>query len=58
MLNLKKKYPEDLILRKLILQEFSDTRLIKYPEEYTNVDNNEEEMRKFIKTKGIDSNDF
>jgi len=58
MLNLKSQYPDDKILRRLILQEFSDTRLIKYPAEYTNVDNMEETMRKFSKTKGIDNKAF
>ena len=47
LLNLKKMYPKDPILTRMILDEFkSECKLIKYANEYDNYDSDEEEMTK------------
>ena len=42
LLELKKMYPNDRILRKMLLQEFKDTKVAKHPLEYDIVDSDEE----------------
>ncbi len=47
LLNLKKMYPKDPILTKMILAEFqNECKLVKYANEYDNYDSDEEEMIK------------
>ncbi|KRX08618.1 Cyclic nucleotide-binding protein [Pseudocohnilembus persalinus] len=46
MLILKQMFPKDKYLRNLILQEFRDTKLAKFPEEYDVYDSDEENMIK------------
>ncbi|CAK56828.1 unnamed protein product (macronuclear) [Paramecium tetraurelia] len=46
LLDLKKMYPNDKILRKMLLQEFRDTKVAKYPLEYDVVDSDEENKQK------------
>ena len=46
LLNLKKFFPGDKYLRKLIIQEFQNTRLIKHAQEYDLFDSDEEELVK------------
>ena len=49
LLNLKKMYPKDPILTRMILDEFkNECKLVKYANEYDNFDSDEEEMVKGV----------
>ena len=51
LLELKKKFPHDLILQRMAKDEFKENRVFKYPEEYEIYDDEEEEKRKMPKYK-------
>ena len=53
LLNLKQCHGRDKVLRNMILEEFAQTKLAKYPLEYEHYDSDEEDMIKHGKAKGI-----
>lgn len=55
LLELKNKFPHDLVLQRMIKDEFKENRVFKYPEEYEIYDDEEEEKRKLPKYKVLDS---
>jgi hypothetical protein len=55
LMELKNKFPHDLVLHRMIKDEFKENRVFKYPEEYEIYDDEEEEKRKMPKYKVLDS---
>ena len=51
LLDVQKKFPHDLVLQRMIKDEFKENRVFKYPEEYEIYDDEEEEKRKMPKYK-------
>ena len=51
LLELQKLFPHDLILQRMIKDEFKENRVFKYPEEYEIYDDEEETRRKLPKMK-------
>jgi hypothetical protein len=47
LMQLKKKFPHDIVLQKLIKEEFKENRVFKYPEEYDLFDDEEEYKCKY-----------
>ena len=46
LLELKKMYPDDEVLRQMLLQEFRETKVSKLPLQYDIVDSDEENLAK------------
>ena len=46
LLELKKMYPDDKVLRRMLLQEFRETKVAKLPLQYDIVDSDEENLAK------------
>lgn len=59
-MQLKKKFPHDIVLQKMIKEEFKQNRVFKYPEEYDQYDDEEEYLRKYWHwdEKGLETKDF
>ena len=53
LLELKKKFPHDMVLQKMIEEEFKENRVFKYPEEYDMYDDEEELACKVRENKEI-----
>lgn len=55
LMELQKKFPHDLILQRMVKEEFKENRLFKYPEEYEIYDDEEELKRKMPKYTMVNS---
>lgn len=51
LMDLARLFPHDLVLQRMIKDEFKENRVFKYPEEYEIYDDEEEARRKMPKTK-------
>lgn len=58
LLELKKKFPHDMVLQKMIQEEFKENRVFKYPEEYDLYDDEEEYACKIRENKTIKKKDL
>ena len=58
LLELKKKFPHDMVLQKMIQEEFKENRVFKYPEEYDLFDDEEEFACKIRENKTIKQKDL
>ena len=47
LMQLKKKFPHDMVLEKMIKEEFKENRVFKYPEEYDLYDDEEDRLCKY-----------
>jgi len=57
-MQLKKKFPHDIVLQKMIKEEFKLNRVFKYPEEYDKFDDEEEYKCKYRGKEGIEAKDI
>lgn len=54
LLELQKKFPHDMVLQKMIKEEFKENRVFKYPEEYDIYDDDEDTAcKQYIGQKGL-----
>jgi hypothetical protein len=51
LLELQSKFPHDLVLQRMVREEFKENRLFRYPEEYEIYDKEEEDKRNMAKHK-------
>ncbi len=59
LLELKKKFPHDPVLERMIKEEFKENRLFKYPEEYDLFDDEEDKLCKVVGgEKGLRTKNF
>lgn len=54
LMQMKKKFPHDIVLQKLIKEEFKENRVFKYPEEYDRFDDEEEYKCKYRGQTGLE----
>lgn len=58
-MELKKKFPHDVVLERMIKEEFKENRVFKYPEEYDLYDNEEDYLCKVVGNKtGLETKDY
>lgn len=58
LLQLKKKFPHDIVLQKMIKEEFKENRVFRYPEEYDLYDEEMEYKIKYRGREGIEVKDI
>ena len=58
-MELKKKFPHDMVLQKMIKEEFKENRVFKYPEEYDLFDDDEDQAcKQLIEKQGLEYKDY
>ena len=55
---MKKKFPHDIVLQKMIREEFKENRTFKYPEEYDLFDDDEDKRCKHMSEPGMKNKDL
>jgi hypothetical protein len=58
LLELKKKFPHDIVLERMIKEEFKENKVFKYPEEYDKYDDYEDKMCKYRGKTGLEVKDI
>lgn len=57
-MELKRKFPHDIVLQRLIKEEFKEYKPFKYPEEYDKIDEDEEFKCKFRGKTGLETKEL